>query len=80
MKCIARICMKARTKEILRRIAQRNNVSESEVRANIEDAIRLGMNSGDPKIKEIWESIPAESGMPSVEELIFGIAYQVYTN
>ncbi len=64
--------MKNRLKpgEIIERIAKSEKVSEHEVRSQIMLAIRIGMLSQDPDVKNRWNEIPRKGEIPTPKELI----------
>jgi hypothetical protein len=43
-------------------------------------AMMAGWNNPDPKVRELWNSIPCEGEMPIPEELIIWTAIQVTKN
>lgn len=59
-----------RAQKAIKRIALMNDVTVDEVKKDIEEAIRCGMNSDDESVRDIWKSIPCKSDMPTAEEVI----------
>lgn len=58
----------------LRTIAEKEGVTESEVRDEIALAVSLALKSSDPKIRDFWKGIPCEGESPTIEEMIDYIA------
>lgn len=56
--------------DILTRLALQNGVSVPEVRKEIEQAIKAGMENPDPEVREKWRSIPCRGKTPTVEEAL----------
>lgn len=67
-------------KDIIKQVARNNGVSEEEVRAEMKAAMMAGWNNPDPKVRELWSSIPCEGKMPTPEELIIWAAIEVTKN
>lgn len=59
---------------ILERIAAANHMTTTEVRREIERAIRVGMESPDPAVRAQWARMPKAGKVPTPDELI---AYMV---
>ena len=57
-------------KSAIQQIAQREGVSEDDVRKQMEVAIRNGLASDNPQSKAYWQSIPCEGAIPTPEEFI----------
>lgn len=60
-------------------MAERNDVSESHIRAEMETAIRVSRSSSDPLVKAQWAESEFEGSEPTVEEFIAWLAKKVYT-
>ena len=58
---------------ILSQIAQAHNTTASNVRKEIEDAMRIAQASPDPAIQARWRAIPHNGPELTVEELIMYI-------
>lgn len=56
--------------DILTRLALQNGVSVPEIRKEIEQAIKAGMENPDPEVRESWHTIPRKGKIPTVEEVI----------
>lgn len=54
----------------IRKIALQEEVSVEYVRKQMQIGMLNGLCSSDPKVKEFWDSIPSENGVPTPEELI----------
>lgn len=57
-------------KELMQKVAQKNNTTEDEVVTEIERAIAAGVKNEEPQVKENWKKIPHENEVPSPEEVI----------
>lgn len=55
---------------VLAEVARQHGVTESEVRKNIDEVIKSGMENPDPKVREKWRSIPCRGKTPTAEEVI----------
>lgn len=51
-------------------IAEKNGVSEKEVRDEMQKAMQEGINNPDPEIRAEWDSIPRSGDELTVEEFI----------
>ena len=58
---------------ILSQIAKAHNTTASNVRKEIEDAMRIAQTSPDPAIQARWRAIPHSGPEVTVEELILYI-------
>lgn len=63
-----------KAKKALKKIAQREGVSEETVRREIETAIAEAMKSPEPQARAFWESIPHKGEKPTPEEVVAYIA------
>lgn len=61
-------------KDVFRRIAIIENISEEEVRREISEAIRLAMKSDNQNAKALWSEIAPDGKEPSPEEAVEMIA------
>lgn len=59
---------KKRVNRIIREIAKREKISESEVRAEMEKAILAGFQN--PETRQKWDEMFGAGKIPSVEEFI----------
>ncbi len=57
-------------KNALQAIADREGISVSEVRKEIQSAIDEGMKSTDKSVQEYWSKIPRKGVKPTPEEVI----------
>lgn len=64
-------------KKAIKTIADKENISENEVRREMKAAIAEGLNSGDPAVREMWRNVPCRGETPEPEELIAWLAEQV---
>lgn len=61
---------KSKADRILKKIAAQNGVTVSEVRREIELALKAGMDNPDPAVREKWNSISTDGQLPSPEEAL----------
>ena len=64
----------AKAKKALKKIAQREGVSEETVRHEIEIAITEAMKSPEPQARAFWKSVPHKGEQPTPEEVVAYIA------
>ena len=64
-------------KKALRKVAQQEGISVSEVRKEIQAAIDEGMKSTDKSVQAYWSRIPRNGTKPTPEEVINFIAKSV---
>ncbi len=55
---------------IITRIARKNEVSESQIRTEIQRAIRCGRSSPDPAVRSRWATFSYAGAEPTAEEFI----------
>lgn len=67
----------AKAKKALKKLAQREGVSEETVRREIEVAIAEAMKSPEPQAQAFWRTIPHKGERPTPEEVIAYIAGMV---
>lgn len=61
---------------VMERVAREEGVSVETVRKEIDEAMRIGMQSSDPAVQAKWKEIPCEGERPTPEELLVFIAEQ----
>ena len=61
---------------IFERIAIDNHTTVSEVRREMEIAIRAGFENPDPKVQAQWAKVPRKGEIPTPEELITYVVRQ----
>ena len=61
-------------------MAERDGVSETHIRAEMEAAIRVSRSSSDPLVKAQWADSEFECSEPTVEEFIAWLAKKVYAS
>ncbi len=66
-----------KAKNALQTIADREGISVSEVRKEIQAAIDEGMKSTDKSVQAYWSKIPCKGAKPTPEEVINYIAKSV---
>lgn len=66
-----------KAEEAIKQIAERDGVSISEVRKEIQFAIDEGMKSTDKSVQAYWSKIPCRGAKPTPEEVITYIAKSV---
>lgn len=64
-------------KELMEKVAEKNNTTADEVYAEIQKAIVYGTSHSDMEVKKNWEKIPHEKEMPSPEEVISYLVNQL---
>ena len=69
--------MLAHARIIIAEIAEEHGVPESEVRADMLEAMRAGMENPDPEVQKQWSQIPWQGAEPSVEEFIAWMTLKV---
>ena len=57
-------------KRAIAKVAQRENKSVEEVRADITEAVMVGWNNPDPLIRATWMRIPRMGDVPTPEEVV----------
>ena len=67
----------AKAKKALKKLAQREGVSEETIRHEIEVAIAEAMKSPEPQAQAFWKTIPRKGEQPTPEEVIAYIAGMV---
>ncbi|AYF41827.1 hypothetical protein [Ethanoligenens harbinense] len=67
----------AKAKKALKKLAQREGVSEETVRREIVVAIAEAMKSPEPQAQAFWKAIPHKGEQPTPEEVIAYIAGMV---
>ena len=54
----------------LRSIAQKEGITEAEVKKEIALAISCAIKSDDPEIRKFWKNMPFSGDEPTIEEII----------
>lgn len=67
-------------KNIIRKIAKENGVTELEVRNEMQIAIRAAMQSTEPTAQAFWKQIAPDGKEPPIETVIGAIALMVQEN
>ena len=67
-----------KAKESIRVIAQKNGMTEQQVRDEMELAIDLGYNNPDPSVQNYWRSTPFANRKPSPEEFMIWCAVKAH--
>ncbi len=62
---------------IIREIAEENGVTPEDVRKDMQTALGEGFNNPDPQVRAIWEKIPREGEMPTIEEFLLWASQHV---
>lgn len=62
------------TEDIIREVAKRHHVSPQEVSKSIDAVISRGLNSDDPKLKGLWQSMGDGNHRPEVGDVIHHLA------
>lgn len=63
-------------KNILKKIAMKNGISEEEVRMEIKKAIELAASNKDPKIHNKFNEIKCKGDIPTPEEVLVYLSNQ----
>ena len=58
------------TKTIIRQIAKENGVTTQEVIRDMQEAIRVGMSSTDPKAIAFWQQVAPDGKEPSIDRFL----------
>ena len=69
--------MLAHARVIIAEIAEEHDIPESEVCADMLEAMRAGMENPDPEVQKQWIQIPWQGAEPSVEEFIAWMTWKV---
>ena len=56
--------------EMIRQIAEQDDVTEAEVYEQMKLAITIGFNNLDPSVQEFWQRIAPDGEMPTPEQFI----------
>ena len=67
-------------KDIIRKIAKENGVTELEVRNEMQIAIRAAMQSTEPTAQAFWKQIAPDGKEPPVEKVIASMSLLVQEN
>ena len=59
------------------KVAEEHGATEQEVREEMMNAIRAGMDNPDPKIRAMWDAIPRSGPELTVEEFIAWVAAHI---
>ena len=62
-------------RDVIKEIAKRHGVSPEEVRAEMEQAIKLAFGNQDPKARKLWEKLAPDGTQPTPEEFISRVAH-----
>lgn len=57
--------------DIIKKVAEDNNVSEDQVRADMQEAMDCGRNCPDPIAQKLWEGFHYAGSEPTLEEFAF---------
>ena len=60
--------------DIIKKVAEDNNVSEDQVRADMQEAMDCGRNCPDPIAQKLWEGFHYAGSEPTLEEFILWVA------
>ena len=66
--------MLAHAQNVIAEIARNRRIPESEVRAEMMAAMRVGMANPDPDVQKQWSEIPWRGAEPTVDEFIAWMA------
>ena len=62
-------------RDVIKEIAKRHGVSPEEVRAAMEQAIKLAFGNQDPKARKLWEKLAPDGTQPTPEDFILRAAH-----
>lgn len=65
---------------IIREVANKNGVSEKEVRKEMKIAIRAAMQSTDPIAQFFWKQIAPDGREPSIDKVIAALTSRIQNN
>lgn len=68
---------KSQVTKAFEKIAQKEGISVSEVRREIQIAIDDAIKSDDPAIQAFWKKMKCSNGKPTPEEVVIFLAKQV---
>jgi len=71
---------KSKADRILKKIAAQNGVTVSEVRREIELALKAGMDNPNPAVREKWNSVSTDGQLPSPEEALSYLEDQLHSS
>jgi len=63
--------------EYLKIIANKEGVTESDIRNEIALAVSLALKSSDPKVQNFWKDVPRKGETLTIEEIIEYIATKI---
>jgi len=63
--------------KIISRVARENNVTEAQVRSDIQEAMDIGRRNTDPIVQASWSAFHYSGVEPTVEEFILWAASQM---
>ena len=66
-----------RKKNVIRQVAQMHNVSEEEVKREMQAAIHEAIQSNDPEVKRRWSKSCKNGKEPTPEELLQYLSHEV---
>lgn len=66
-----------RAAQIIKQVAQNNNISEEQVRAEMQEAMNSGRNNPDPVVQARWKDFHYTGAEPTLEEFILWVASMV---
>ncbi len=70
---------KEKISEYLKIIANKEGITEEEVRNEIALAVSLALKNNDPQVQNFWKDVPCDGESPTIEEIIDYIATQIAT-
>ncbi len=70
---------KEKISEYLKIIANKEGITEEEVRNEIALAVSLALKNNDPQVQNFWKDVPCDGESPTIEEIIDYIATQIVT-
>ncbi len=62
---------------VIAMIAQKENTTPAQVRAQLNATISAGMNAADPETRAKWSKCPCRGTCPTPEEYLLWVAHQI---
>ena len=60
--------------DIIKQIARKHQMTEKQVRMDLEEAMNISRNHPDPAVQALWATFPYTGANPTVEEFILWVA------
>ena len=63
-----------KAQKAIKTVAEKESMSEAEIRREMKAAIAEGLRSADPDVQEMWKKVPCRGEVPDPEEVIAWLA------